>query len=232
MASDEAVAQSLLVDAASRSYDLVVSEVRSFTSQASAVCESFSRHADAPAAIVIGPSSVDSVLAALRLGVADYLTRPVDPAHLRDSALRVLAQRQQRREKSIGQQQSGRDGALPHSHQAHAADTAARADAHSAILVLGDLTIDTARQTIRWQGQLCAITPIEYALLRYLAVAPSTTRSYREIVSWTHDYDMDDQEAKVLLKSHVRNLRRKLGPHVIMHVKGIGYLLNCVPCGK
>lgn len=97
---DAATAQVLSTDETGmdRPYDILVGEVRSHTIETSLSLEVFRRWTTPPAIIVIGPSSIDSVLVALRLGISDYLTTPVEPEQLRDSALRVLAQRQRIRQ--------------------------------------------------------------------------------------------------------------------------------------
>ncbi|NJL35017.1 MAG: helix-turn-helix domain-containing protein, partial [Chloroflexaceae bacterium] len=60
-------------------------------------------------------------------------------------------------------------------------------------------------------GQPLHLTPMEHALLRCLAEVPSNTLSYRELVHRMHGYEVINPEAQVLLKTHVRNVRRKIG---------------------
>jgi DNA-binding response OmpR family regulator len=96
-------------------------------------------------------------------------------------------------------------------------------------LRVGPLSIDTARRIARWGEQRLVLTPIEHALLHYLAKAPGRVHSYRAIVEWTHNVSLSDTEAKLLIKSHVRNLRRKIEPGYLIHSKCTGYMLVADP---
>lgn len=76
-----------------------------------------------------------------------------------------------------------------------------------------------------FQGHSIHVTPIEYTLLRCLAQTPGSVYSYSAIVRVTHRLELSESEAQSLLRPHVRNLRKKLGRHMILTERGIGYLL-------
>jgi DNA-binding response OmpR family regulator len=61
-----------------------------------------------------------------------------------------------------------------------------------------------------------------------LAQASGRTLSFDEIVSEVHGYQADRDEARHLLASHIRNLRRKLGSAAdyLHNVRGVGYYLG------
>ncbi|NJO07220.1 MAG: winged helix-turn-helix transcriptional regulator [Chloroflexaceae bacterium] len=87
------------------------------------------------------------------------------------------------------------------------------------------MSIDSYRHRITLHGEQVRVTQIEYELLRCLAVSSGKVVSYREIAIYTHGQDMDDAEARLLLKQHVRNLRNKIGSEYLVNVRSTGYML-------
>jgi two-component system, OmpR family, response regulator QseB len=93
----------------------------------------------------------------------------------------------------------------------------------SAVLKIGDLSIDSAsRQVTRKQRPLC-LSPKEFAVLEALAsqvdqVVPRA-RLEETVYAW------GDEVASNALEVHVHNLRRKLGKRRILTERGIGYRL-------
>jgi DNA-binding response OmpR family regulator len=75
---------------------------------------------------------------------------------------------------------------------------------------------------------LLDLTPTEFAIMRTLAQAGGRALSFDEIVSDVHGYQADRDEARHLLASHIRNLRRKLGDaaEYLHNVRGVGYYLG------
>jgi DNA-binding response OmpR family regulator len=224
---DLATAHILIHDGESSSapFDLFISEL-SISDQATLhLLMNLCKQDSGPAVIAVGAGSADEILTALRLRVADYLPLPIRSEHVRIAVESVLAQRQATiRQAQLFHCISNELEQLYHLIQL-------RKDAHEAQfstkqLVIGPLSINTERHSVEWYGQAYAVTPTEYALLRYLAETPGQPRRYSDIVRWTHDQILSEQEAKLLLKSHVRNLRRKFGQQLLEHVKGTGYILH------
>lgn len=92
-------------------------------------------------------------------------------------------------------------------------------------LRVGGLRIDTFRHTVVFDGRPVHLTPIEYELLNCLARAQGRVLDYCEIAQHTHGNVTDRSEAHGLLKTHVQNLRRKIGPDYVISVRGTGYML-------
>ncbi|NJN65964.1 MAG: response regulator transcription factor [Chloroflexaceae bacterium] len=180
-----------------------------------------------PAVILLtGHGTLETCIAALREGAFDYLLKPCSDEQL----LRCIA------------------AAL---HQYHAEQRVRRAvetlavaftdppeplrNTDSANLVpepepsppqtIGSLIIGATRQSVRFHGQPVPITPIEFSLLRFLAVTPGQPATYCDIVRHTHHLELNSVEAQRLLSSHVRNLRRKLDKRHLVHEHGVGYKL-------
>lgn len=229
---DLATARMLVHDgeASGTPFDLVISELSVGDHDSLHILMSLCKHTSAPAVIVVGAASADDILMALRLGVADYLPLPIRSEHVRIAVESVLAQRQETiRQAQLFHRIS--DGVEQLYHLIQMRKDAPEANLLAKLLVVGPLSINTERHSIEWYGQTYTVTPTEYALLRYLAETPGQPRKYSEIVRWTHAQSLSEQEAKLLLKSHVRNLRRKFGPNLLEHVKGTGYILHELSLG-
>jgi DNA-binding response OmpR family regulator len=89
---------------------------------------------------------------------------------------------------------------------------------------LGALEIEPSRREVRRDGRLVDLTPREFDLLYRLAQAPHVVFGRRRLLTevWGHD----DAIGERTVDSHVRALRRKIGPDVIRTVHGIGYALS------
>lgn len=214
-------------DLAGTPYHLLIGELSDNDTQSNSLLAILSQDISMPAVIVIGSASADTILQALRLGVSDYLPQPVRSEHVRIAAERALARRRRQiREQQIFRRITDEIDQLYQLIQVHNNSYDDQINPFSSLLKIGPLSIDTDRHLIEWYGRPCAITPTEYALLRYLAETPGQIRSYGEIVRWTHTQTLSERDAKLLLKSHVRNLRRKFGSELLEHVKGTGYILH------
>ncbi|MBS1860559.1 MAG: response regulator transcription factor [Actinobacteria bacterium] len=95
-------------------------------------------------------------------------------------------------------------------------------------LSLEDLEIDIAGRVVRQAGHEVRLTPIEFDLLRFLAERRGKTVSHRTLLVeiWGRERGGDPR----LLRSHIFNLRRKLGEgggHRYIHTDpGVGYRLG------
>src|ERR1700743_650321 len=101
---------------------------------------------------------------------------------------------------------------------------AAPAEAESKIVADG-LEIDLAARTVRRDGELVHLTPIEFSLLRTLARNRGKLMTHRALLVevWGVEYEDDFQ----VLRAHIANLRRKIeppdGPRFIKTDPGVGY---------
>ncbi len=91
----------------------------------------------------------------------------------------------------------------------------------------GLLTIESGRHEARVAGQAVDLTPTEWGILVALASAPGRVLSRSELVNRVRGYEFAGYERTI--DSHVKNLRRKLGPNgpqVVETVLGAGYRLG------
>jgi heavy metal response regulator len=98
----------------------------------------------------------------------------------------------------------------------------------SAVLRVGDLTLDTTTREARRKELPILLTNREYALLEYLMRHPNQVLTRTMIAEHVWNYDFDN--ATNVIDVHVRNLRRKIDePYVnklIQTVRGAGYRIS------
>jgi two-component system alkaline phosphatase synthesis response regulator PhoP len=91
----------------------------------------------------------------------------------------------------------------------------------------GRLCLDEVRHEASLDGERLALTPTEWGLLTALAGAPGRVFSRYELVNRVRGYEFAGYERTI--DSHVKNLRRKLGPGaagIVETVLGVGYRLR------
>jgi two-component system KDP operon response regulator KdpE len=83
-------------------------------------------------------------------------------------------------------------------------------EAEPAVIEIGDLQIDLARQQVLSGGQPVHLTPTEFALLRELAINRGKLLSHAHLLRrvWGHGYETETEYVRV----YVRRLRAKLEP--------------------
>jgi DNA-binding response OmpR family regulator len=89
---------------------------------------------------------------------------------------------------------------------------------------LGELAIDPATRRVTRDGVEAHLTPTEFDLLYRLAQAPRVVFGRARLLEevWGHKIPAGERT----VDSHVRAVRRKLGPGLIRTVHGVGYTLD------
>jgi DNA-binding response OmpR family regulator len=89
---------------------------------------------------------------------------------------------------------------------------------------LGELAIDPATRRVSRNGEAVHLTPTEFDLLYRLARAPRVVFGRSRLLEevWGHEVPTGERT----VDSHVRSLRKKLGPDVVRTVHGVGYALE------
>jgi DNA-binding response OmpR family regulator len=97
-------------------------------------------------------------------------------------------------------------------------------DGGRAPLRVGSLELDAARHEATQNGNPLALTPKEFALLRYLMSRPGEALSEFELL--THVWDENANPLTRTVRVTVMTLRRKLDGNPIETVPGAGYRLR------
>ena len=94
------------------------------------------------------------------------------------------------------------------------------------VVHIGDLTIDLARRIATRDGHELGLTPVEWHLLRVLAINAGRTLTHRQLFHavWGNVFG----DAQQNLRVHITHLRRKIektptAPSIIITEPGVGY---------
>ncbi len=93
----------------------------------------------------------------------------------------------------------------------------------SALIEVGDLTVDTKAARAFVDGASIRLTSHEFKLLRYLAHHTGRVVSRSELID--HIYDQDFDRDSNTIEVFVGRLRKKIGSERIETVRGLGYRL-------
>ena len=179
--------------------------------------------------VLTAHASTDTAIAALRSGAIDYLRKPSSLQHIVNAVERAAKKQQEQiqQQKAVDLLQQ----AMSTLHKPES--TSAPHPQHNITsLRVGAIEIDTQKQTAVYQQQPLELTPIEYRLLHYLARHPDTVLTYAQLGQASHDMQMDEAEARSLLRIHVYRLSRKLGDKdtsPIQNLRGRGIILYSHP---
>lgn len=217
-----------------RSYEVVVSDMRLPDIDGIAVLQFATRLPIQPAVILLtGHGTLETAIAAIRMGATDYLLKPCSPKALLAGVAGAIEKRRatQREAEAI---RSLAEGVAQIQRQLLAIG-GAEADVivehkpapdRMSMISVGALQVGRFPNEVVYRGQPLRVTPIEHAMLRCLSEAGGDVVAYEEIVRRTHGFATSHSDAQMLLKSHVRNLRRKVGDDLIVNVRHVGYRLG------
>jgi DNA-binding response OmpR family regulator len=181
-----------------------------------------------PIIILTAHGSMASAIEAVRHDAADYLLKPISMETLRTRVAEVLMRHQ------ASQQRSERIRHMYQELQALVLDEGPGSGAApaqqglGAILNAGPLTIDVQRHSVRMAGQPVELTPTEFAILHTLMRQPGLVIPCVQLIGAFQNAQMDEDEARAVMRPHIVRLRRKIEPDpqrpvFILSVRGIGY---------
>lgn len=188
-----------------------------------------------PALIVLDAQPcTDGAVAALQAGASGYLAKGSTPAQLVatiETALekRVIERRYDTLMRDVKQLMSTMHellGVLPAGAASAPSQASRPLRTGRQALVVGQLRLSRERREVFCAGKPLLVTPIEHRLLICLAEQAGLLLSYQAIVRHTHGHEVGQTEAMLLLKTHVRNLRRKLPAGYLVCERATGYLLR------
>ncbi len=215
-------------------FAVVISDIRMRKVNGIAVLEAARKQEYRPSVILLtGYGAMETAIAALRKGAFDYLLKPCNPDTLLATVDRAIRQRRDDLSKTeamhtilqiaskVQHYEIEPDEPPPESPSS----SSYQKEVRGRYLRIGDMSIDYYRHEISLDGRPLHITRTEYALLSCLAEAQGRVLTYSEIVRHTHGQQMDDAEALLLLKQHIRNIRSKIPSAYLVNVRSTGYML-------
>ncbi len=193
--------EAVLAEVAARAPDLVILDINMPRMDGIEACRRLRAHSDVPILFLSSrDDEIDRVLG-IELGADDYVTKPFSPREVTARVMAILR----------------RTAARP-----------PRAEAMTAALAHGRLTIDADGWQAHFAGVPVTLTATEFGILRTLAAMPSKVFSRDAIIDRLHGpgFAITDRT----IDSHVRNLRAKFAAvgadDVIETRAGIGYRLG------
>jgi DNA-binding response OmpR family regulator len=188
--------------------------------------------------ILTGYATLESALKALRYGAHDYLLKPSGPEDIKRSVREGLEKRRReaRRKDLLAQIEAGvreltaEDLSMGVAKGPGAPGDAAPGQPESLpLLEVGPLVIDLQKHMAILNGRPVKLTPVEFGTLTCLAREAGRVVTCSTLVKEVQGYDCYEQEARTIIKTHIRHLRQKLesdpsNPEYILNVRGVGYM--------
>lgn len=189
--------------------------------------------------ILTGYATLESALKALRYGAHDYLLKPSGPEDIKRSVREGLEKRRReaRRKDLLAQIEAGVRELTAEGLSMGAAkgpgalrDAAPGQPESPPLLEVGPLVIDLQKHMATLNGRPLKLTPVEFGTLTSLAREAGRVVTCSTLVKEVQGYDCYEQEARTIMKTHIRHLRQKLesdpsNPEYILNVRGVGYML-------
>ena len=184
--------------AESQPVDLILMDIMMPGMDGIAATAKIREESNVPIILLTAKSEVSDKILGLNIGADDYITKPFDP-------MEVLARvrSQLRRYTALGSQDASED-----------------------VITIGSVTLDDPAKTVTVDGEVVALTPSEYGILRLLMRNPGKVFSSAKIYEAVWNETGTGSESAVAV--HIRHLREKIEinpsePRYIKVVWGQGY---------
>jgi DNA-binding response OmpR family regulator len=106
-----------------------------------------------------------------------------------------------------------------------------RATRSEGALTIREVTIDPAKHIVIMRDEPIELTPTEFEVLLCLMRNSGRVLSCQELVRQAQGYELDERDARYLIRPHITRLRQKLvtepgDQEYIYNVRGIGYFFE------
>ena len=185
--------------------DLILLDVMLPKMDGLTVCKRVKQTYNVPILMISAKDEEIDKIVGLELGADDYITKPF--------SVRELMARVKANLRKVDDEKERRDKESTNKNNK---------------IVVGDLELDLEKVEVKVKGQVKALTPKEFELVKYLAMQPGI-RVTREVLLekvWNYEYYGDIRTVDVT----VCRIREKLGDStknskIIINKRGIGYYL-------
>jgi len=219
----------------SASYDLMVLDIRMPGIDGVEVMHRARRmYPDLPIIVLTAHASLESAIAAVKTGAADYMLKPFNIEDLEATISQALKEyaEQQRHQQLLDLIGSALD--TLGQAEGHTVSPAPSSDRSDRFLHVASLTLDRHKRLVVMQGdppETVELTEGEAAILAAMMQRPNQVLSCSELVEAAMGYTLEEQEAQNQVRLYVFRLRRKIeadpaDPRLICTVRGSGYFLS------
>lgn len=190
---------------------------------------------DTPVLILTAYATLESAIEAVRLGARDYILKPIDPPYILTRAREILDEQAEprRRRELIAQVQDifselrqldGSDAPVMNVPSALAAADPAR------YLRRGPIILDLHTRHVLLEDRYIPLSPTTFDYLVVLARHSPNVVPYITLVREAQGYEVDQGEAREIVRWHVHEIRKKLEtdprhPQFLITVRHTGYRL-------
>jgi DNA-binding response OmpR family regulator len=99
------------------------------------------------------------------------------------------------------------------------------------VLTIRELTVNPVEHVVTISDRLIELTPTEFDVLFCLMRNAGQVLSCQELVRQAQGYELDERDARYLIRPHITRLRQKLvtepgGAEYIHNVRGVGYFFE------
>jgi DNA-binding response OmpR family regulator len=175
--------------------------------------------------LVSSYSNLDSSISALRKGAYDYLVKPVNITEVVTRVNRCMTERQESAERI---QVINQIEMMLNQLKTTLVPESVERSNHEHILETPDIIVDRRKRLVVQNGEPVQLSPTEFDMLDYLATNGDRVVSASELIRAVQGYEMDEMDARPIVRVNVRRLRQKIetdtaNPRHILTVRSRGY---------
>lgn len=175
--------------------------------------------------VVTTYATLDCSIGALRKGAYDYLVKPVNTVEVVSRVDRCMSERQ---EVSGRLQVINQIELMLNQLKAQLLPEGDDRLSHDQIVETPNIIVDRRKRLVVQNGEPVQLSPTEFDILDYLVTNSDRVVSASDLIRAVQGYDMDEEDARPIVRVNVRRLRQKIeadtsNPRHIITVRSRGY---------
>ncbi len=175
--------------------------------------------------LVTSYAHLESSINALKMGAYDYLVKPVN---ITEVVTRVNRCMKERREASERLQVISQIEMMLNQLRAALEPESDDRLGHDQIIETPNIIVDRRKRMVVQNGEPISLSPTEFDMLDYLVSNGDRVVSASELIRAVQGYEMDEMDARPIVRVNVRRLRQKIeedtaNPRHILTVRSRGY---------